>query len=217
MDELITSINELLASERAFDASVAAHYGLMSIQPFQDGNGRTGRLLADLILDLNGSSADGMVSINSKLQDNRGDYYQALDKVNHSRFDPTANIGEFTKFSIQIMSQAANDLKEKSIEFANRRDRFQSRFSGHLDNREIAGLINLDDLGPLPTSAYATLNGCSIPTARSDLRNLVDLGLVKQVGDGRQTRYEVSKVTKLILPMELPKSQARDEEDEPTA
>ncbi|MCY3570537.1 MAG: Fic family protein [Chloroflexi bacterium] len=193
MEGFLAMLGQLLAEDHPFKAAAAAHYGLISIQPFWDGNGRTARLLADLILNMRGLAADGMLSINSKILDHRSQYYGVLREVQGESFKPELHINPFLKFSLDLMKKATIDLENRAINFSRVRDEFSSTHKLALDIRQIIGMVCMADVGPLQTAAYAQLNRCSIPTARSDLRQLCRQGLVVQQEVGRRTQYMVDK------------------------
>ncbi len=193
MESFIDFLNQTLSEDGPFYAAVVAHYGLISVQPFWDGNGRTGRLLGDLILNMHGLAADGMLSISSRLLDNRGRYYDVLSEVQGTDFKNQGSIRPFVQFSAEIANQSADVLEEKVLAFARVRDDLQNSAQGILEDRQVVGLFYMADLGPMPTAAYAKLNLCSIPMARNDLRQLVHADMIEQVGEGRQSRYGVKE------------------------
>src|SRR5215218_616385 len=63
-----------------------AHFGLISIHPFEDGNGRTARLLADMILHQTHWSNEGMLSVSEAILRNQQDYYDALRTTQGENF-----------------------------------------------------------------------------------------------------------------------------------
>ena len=189
MDSFVAGIAEWRENDHPLVASAKAHFGLISIHPFEDGNGRTARLLADLMLQMTGMAADGMLSVSSVLLRDRDDYYESLRSAQGPDFLEQVDITDFVRFHTRSLTNAATALEEQAVAFNMRKDRLLSESSDVLDARQVIGLMYMLDLGPLSTSTYSVLNDCSLPTARSDLKQLVDDGVVLRSGRGKATRY----------------------------
>lgn len=167
------------------------HFGLISIHPFEDGNGRTARLIADLVLELSGWSVDGMLSVNSILLNQRRQYYDVLRNTQGLDFAEQMDVTPFVDFHTDALCQAVIDLEEKVVEFNIRKDRWIASTNGVFNPRQVVGFLYMLDIGPLGTSTYARLNRCSQPTALSDLAEMMAARLVEKTGAGKSTRYNV--------------------------
>lgn len=176
-------------------AAAFAHFGLISIHPFEDGNGRTARLVADMILDLTDSSVGGMLSISRALLDERKGYYEALRTSQGEKFVEQVDVTLFAAFHTTELGKAAIFLEERAVRFRKRLDWFATTTKGILNPRQAMGLMFMLDIGPLSSSRYADLTGSSQSSATSDLGELVRKGLARRIGAGRRTRYTLSLKT----------------------
>jgi Fic family protein len=169
-----------------------AHFGLISIHPFEDGNGRTARLIADMVLNLTGSSADGMISISQVIHQQLGDYYRVLREVQGLDFMEEVDVTEFVRFHTEAIITAASLLEEKAVRFRRLHDGMLQMMRGILNPRQVTGLMFMVDIGQLSSSRYARLTESSQATALADLTSLLAGGLVVRRGAGKNTRYRLS-------------------------
>jgi len=170
-----------------------AHFGLISIHPFVDGNGRTARLLADMILQREGWSADGMISVSEAIAIQQQAYYDALYAAQGEDFAFDRDVTRFVDFHTEILNSAAISLEESAIGFRRRLQTFHEFNRGFSFNeRQSLALMFMLDIAPLSTTTYAELTGCSPSAALADLTNLVREGVVERIGKGRNTRYRMS-------------------------
>lgn len=170
-----------------------AHFGLISIHPFEDGNGRTARLLADMILQQTGWSNEGMLSVSEAILQQQQGYYDALRSTQGEDFRPDVDATPFIDFHTGVLNIAAASLESAVISFNQRRQAFVERARGLLNARQALALMFMMDVAPLSTSAFADLTGSSPSSALSDLTGMVDLGLVQRIGKGRNTRYRITE------------------------
>lgn len=173
-------------------AAALAHFGLISIHPFEDGNGRPARLIADMVLHLADWSADGMVSVSQVIHHRLGDYYRSLREVQGEEFKGEVDVTEFVKFHSNVVGAAAVRLEEKAVRFSQVRDDFALHVSGVLNERQITGLMFMIDIGRVSSSRFARLTSSSQATALADLNSLVEEGLAVREGAGKNTRYRLS-------------------------
>ena len=199
MDSLEQRIAEWVRDDPPEIAAAKTHFGLISIHPFADGNGRTARLTADLILQQMKRSADGMLSISGVLLERRPDYYAALRAAQGPEFIGEVDITVFVRFHTEALAAAVTRLEERTALLDQRRRVLEERFGDQVSSRRVVGLMYLFDLDELATSAYARFCGCAQPTALSDLNELARAGIVERIGRGRNTRYELTQVTRDLM------------------
>lgn len=169
-----------------------AHFGLISIHPFEDGNGRTARLLADMILHQTGWSNEGMLSVSEAILRQQQDYYDALHATQSENFRSEVDATPFVEFHTKVLSMATTDLEDAVISFNRRLEAFVESSSSLLNPRQALALMFMMDVAPLSTTAFADLAGSSQSAALSDLNQMVQWGVVQRVGGGRNTRYRVN-------------------------
>ena len=193
MDRLVAHIQQWTA-EASYPAPIIAalaHAGLVSIHPFEEGNGRTARLLADMILHQAGWSAEGMVALNVVLWRQRDGYYQALRDTHGTDFQAAVDATPFAAFHTDALNQAATMLERFVVAFKERQVAWQDAFGTDLNERQTLGMTYIIDLGSVSSSMYARLIGASPSTAYADLTHMVSCGAAARSGKGRNTRYAV--------------------------
>ena len=199
MTGLVQQISQWMQDETPEIAAAKAHFGFVSIHPFADGNGRTARLLADLILALRKSDADGMISLSSVIRGRRNEYYEALQASQGSTFSERVDVTEFVRFHTAALADAVRQLEAQATTFQRQRLTLLANFEAVINPRRTIGLISLLELGQLSSSQYAELADCAQPTAFSDLNALVEAGLAARLGRGKATRYELSGRVRALL------------------
>ena len=167
-----------------------AHFGLISIHPFDDGNGRAARLVADLIMTLSGWSIDSMISLNHVLFDRRLEYYEVLRQCQGDRYVEELDITAFVRFHTEALLQAGFALQAQVASFLRRRDRWTKDLHS-FSSREVMALMYMHDLGPLSSTRLAQLTKTSTATSLADLTSLLDKRVVVREGGGPRTRYRL--------------------------
>jgi hypothetical protein len=169
------------------------HLHVVSVHPFQDGNGRVSRIVQSLALALGGLLAPEFVSIEEYLGENTGAYYAALRKVQGGSYQPDRDATPFVSLCIEAhLAQARRRLLQ--LEQAGRRWSYLQRLVAERrwpDRLVIALEQSLFD--GTDRASYSAEAGVSSPTASNDLRRLLDAGLIAQQGRGPTTRYVASE------------------------
>jgi len=191
MTSFVQDLDRWVREEPAPIAAALAHFGVISIHPFDDGNGRTARLVADMILDLTGWSIEDMLSVSSVLFGRRDDYYAALREAQGDRFLEDVDATPFVSFHTEALVAAAANLEEHVVSFNKRRDRWTEGVDGALKPRQVIAFMFMLDMGPLSSSTYARLANSSQSSALADLADMVERGIVIRGGGGRSTRYRL--------------------------
>jgi Fic family protein len=195
MDGLVVSIREW--RDRKLPGPLVAglaHFALISIHPFEDGNGRTARLIADLLLEQSGWTASGMISMSQAIDRHRESYYDALRETQGLDFKSELDATAFLRFHVNSLVHASQALEDHAVIF-NKRLREWKKIAGSLElnDRQATGFMYLVDLGvPLSSSRYAELSNASQSSAIADLNDLVKRNYVERIGSGKLTRYQVA-------------------------
>lgn len=189
MEDLEANIRLWTGTDAPPVVAAKVHFGLISIHPFEDGNGRTARLLADLVVHQTGWSVEGMISISAILLERRQAYYGALRDAQGLEFVTEVDVTPFVLFHTAALRDAVTRLEEKVVGFNLRRDEWAHVNQGTLNERQVIGLMYMLDLGALSTTTYAKLSKCSAPTALTDLQAMIAMGVVRREGAGKSTRY----------------------------
>jgi Fic family protein len=167
------------------------HLWFVTIHPFEDGNGRIARAIADCALARADDCPQRFYSMSGRIERERGEYYDILERTQKGGLDITPWLDWFLSCLGRAVdgadeTLAAVFLKARVWQHAN-------RFQLHERQR---GVINrlLDGLeGKLTSGKYAKLAKCSPDTALRDIRQLLEFGILRQsaVG-GRSTSYEIA-------------------------
>ena len=173
-----------------------AHAHLVAIHPFVDGNGRTARLLATLLLQQSGFRFRKLFSLDAYYQRHRNEYIDALRESigerYHEGYDSTAWLQFFTE---SVLIQAKN-LEEKLTDWKIMVDKVHKSWKRFgLNDRQIDGLIYAVNRKYLTRKDYTEITGISSVTASRDLAKLVEKGLLRPEGTGRNRRYIPVNIT----------------------
>ena len=190
MEQYVTDLRGWIEKEPGPVAAALAHFGLVSIHPFDDGNGRVARLVADMVLDLTGWSVRRSVSVSASILAEHQAYYAALQKAQGSQFTQEVDATPFIEFHMQRLRAAFDGLQVEAATWMRLVDVGIARLGEDREAGRLAlGLLYLLAVGPISSSEYARLCSCSQATAGTDLKLLVDTGVAERVGGGRSTRY----------------------------
>ncbi len=168
-------------------ASVA-HLWFITIHPFEDGNGRMARAIADMQLARADDSSQRFYSMSAQIQRERNDYYNILESSQKGTLD----ISDWLDWFLKCLNRSLDStdvLLAKVLEKARFWDRFPA---ASLNDRQTLLLNKLLDgfEGKLTTSKWAKIAKCSQDTALRDIQDLMDKqALIKEPAGGRSTSY----------------------------
>ena len=167
-----------------------AHFWFVTIHPFEDGNGRVGRAIADLLLARSDGMAERFYSLSSQIESERKEYYEKLEACQRGGLDITL----WLRWFLECFGRALLGA-ETLLEQVLRKARLWQRISqGPVNDRQRVVLNRLLDgfEGKLTSSKYSRLAKCSSDTALRDIQDLVGRGIMLQSSSGgRSTSYEL--------------------------
>jgi Fic family protein len=168
-----------------------AHLWYVTIHPFEDGNGRIARAIADMALARSEDSPQRFYSMSSQIRIERKGYYGVLEATQKGELDITA----WLEWFLDCLDRAFNGA-ETVLENVLRKARFwETHGAGPFNERQRKVLNRLLDgfEGKLTSSRYAALGKCSQDTASRDIDDLIRRGaLVKDAAGGRSTSYSLA-------------------------
>ncbi len=168
-----------------------AHLWFVTIHPFEDGNGRIARAIADMALARSEGSPQRFYSMSAQIRQERKDYYAILEATQKGGLDITAWLQWFLACLDRAFGGAEGILANVL-----RKARFWEAMAGQpLGERQRAIINRLLDgfVGKLTSSKWATLAKTSPDTALRDINDLVARGiLVKDEAGGRSTSYSLA-------------------------
>jgi Fic family protein len=192
MRAFLTWFNKEERGDPVLKAGVA-HLWFVTIHPFDDGNGRIARAIADMALARSENSAQRFYSMSAQIEKDRADYYGLLEAAQKGDLDITLWLDWF----LGCLGRAI-DGAETVLASVLDKARFWERHAGESFNERQRAMVNrlLDGfVGKLASSTWAKLAKCSSDTALRDIDDLVSRGiLVKDAAGGRSTGYSLAKI-----------------------
>ena len=170
--------------------SAIAHLYFESIHPFEDGNGRIGRAIAEKALS---QSIDRPVlfSLSKSIESNKNDYYTALKAAQRSN-----EITEWINYFVKTVLDAQIDA-EKEVEFTLKKTKFFDQHKNELNERQQKVVRRMFEEGyqgfegGMNARKYVSIASTSKATATRDLQDLVQKGIFVPIGGGRSTKYDL--------------------------
>jgi Fic family protein len=165
-----------------------AHLYFESIHPFEDGNGRVGRALAEKAL-AQSFGQPTPIGLSTTILLHRKSYYDALEKANKS-VEVTAWLAWFAGIAVEAQRRTI-----AQIEFLIARTKLLDQLRGKINDRQQKALLRIfrEGLegfkGGLSAANYSTITGASPATTTRDLADLVEKGALVRTGERKQTRY----------------------------
>jgi Fic family protein len=168
-----------------------AHFWFVTIHPFDDGNGRIARAIADMSLARSEDSAQRFYSMSAQIRQERNAYYDILEATQKGGLDVTPWLAWF----LGCLDRAF-DGAEKILAAVFRKAEFWKMHAGASFNERQRDMLNqlLDGFdGKLTSSKWATIENCSPDTALRDIGDLVARNVLrKDAGGGRSTSYSLA-------------------------
>ena len=168
-----------------------AHLWFVTIHPFDDGNGRIARAVADMALARSESSPQRFYSMSAQIRQERTAYYGILEETQKG----TMNVTPWMEWFLSCLGRAI-DGAQATVGAVLAKARFWDSLAGVAINQRQRLVLNrlLDGFeGKLTTSKYAKLAKCSQDTALRDILPLVDRGiLLRNPEGGRSTSYALA-------------------------
>jgi Fic family protein len=165
-----------------------AHLWFVTIHPFDDGNGRIARAIADWALARSENSPQRFYSMSAQIRLERNDYYDILERTQKGSLDVTP----WMEWFLGCLGRAF-DGTEVTLAGVLRKAQFwetHARVAVNDRQRDIINLLLDGFEGKLTTTKWAQLEKCSHDTALRDIQGLIDSGLLKKdTGGGRSTSY----------------------------
>ena len=167
-----------------------AHLWFVTIHPFDDGNGRLARAIADMQLARSDGSSQRFYSMSAQIRKERNTYYDVLENTQKDSLDITNWIEWFlrcldrallaTDETLAVVMQKAKFWDKHPVTSFNDRQKLML-------NKLLDGFV-----GKLTSSKWAVIAKCSSDTAVRDINDLLEKGVLgKEPGGGRSTSYRL--------------------------
>lgn len=172
--------------------SALAHLWFLTVHPFDDGNGRIARALADLQLARADDDSRRFYSMSAQIRVERKAYYQTLERTQKGDLDVT----EWMLWYLQCMGRALSTTEHKMKQVLRKNKFFEKHHSTAFNERQrkIVNLLFDGFEGKLSSSKWAKINKCSADTALRDIQDLLNKKVLeKDQGGGRSTTYSLHR------------------------
>ena len=168
-----------------------AHLRFDTIHPFEDGNGRIARVLADMSLARSETSPRRFYSLSGQIRRDRSSYYGSLERTQKGDLDITVRLLWFVDCLSKAIGQA-----ESVCSIVLDKSRFWQQHTSMFFNERQKAMLNrvLDGFeGNITAKKWTALAKCSLPTAQRDIKELADAGvLVRNEGGSKNTSYRIA-------------------------
>lgn len=168
-----------------------AHFWFIIIHPFDDGNGRIGRAITDMLLARAEGSGERFYSMSGQILIERRQYYKILQKVQHS----TGDITEWLEWFLHCLKNAILATENTTQKILHKAEFWKLYEHTPINERQRLMLNKLFDgfEGKLQTSKWAKITKTSTDTALRDIKDLVERGILQQINEGgRNVNYELA-------------------------
>ena len=195
MKKFITWYNDFEIKEnnikRALIKAAISHLYFESIHPFEDGNGRIGRALAEKSLS-ESLNRPVLMSISSTIEKNKKKYYESL-KLAQRSLDITEWIFYFSNLILESQKNA-----KQIVLFTLNKTRFIDQFKSKMNERQLKAVLKMFEngvsgfVGGITAIKYISINKTSRATATRDLQDLTEKGILIPKGEGRSRSYDLN-------------------------
>jgi len=168
-----------------------AHLYFESIHPFEDGNGRIGRALAEKSI-AQSFGQPIFVALATTILAHQKNYYEALERANRKN-EVTAWLTWFADIALEAQHRTI-----RQVEFLIAKTKLLDRLRGHINQRQEKALLRMLREGPegfkggLSAGNYGTITGASPATTTRDLADLTDKGALVRTGERKHARYALN-------------------------
>ncbi len=162
-----------------------AHYEFVRIHPFVDGNGRTARVLATLILYLRGFDAKQFFCLDDYYDSDRPAYYRVLQGVDQKTLDIT----NWLDYFVEGVKVSISAVKERVVRLSSERLRKAKKGQIALSDRQMKIVEFINQNGKITNRDVRDMFKVSDEAVRKEIAKLIKLGVLKGQGKGRAVSY----------------------------
>lgn len=200
LDEEMNAFLEWFDADQGIDPVLKAglaHFWFVTIHPFEDGNGRIARAIADMALARADRSKERFYSMSTQIEKDRKFYYDKLEAQQRSDLDVTDWLDWFLDCLDRAFENAETALG--SVAFKARFWDIANRQGVNDRQRVVLNRMLGDFKGHMSTSKYAKIAKTSTDTALRDIKDLNERGLlIQNPGGGRSTSYRLLNAEELV-------------------
>ena len=162
-----------------------AHYEIVRIHPFIDGNGRTARIMAALVLFKRGFDAKKFFTLDDYYDQDRRSYYDALKNINQDTLDLTEWLEYFTEGVTTIIKA----VKDKVIGLSKGIKILKDKGQISLTNRQMKIVEYIINNDKISSGQVAKMFDITRQAALKEIKKLVELEVVRLIGFRKDAHY----------------------------
>ena len=165
-----------------------AHLEIAAIHPFNDGNGRTARALATLILYQRGYDFRRLFALEDYYNTNRQDYYKAVN-VGENYEKRRTDITSWLEYFVTGFKKEINNVKNKILSLSAHAVDGKIKSQIYLTPEQLKIVDFLDQVGRIAVKDVEEILSCPRRTAQLQLQKLKKIKMIKSTGKGKSTAY----------------------------
>jgi Fic family protein len=162
-----------------------AHYEFVRIHPFVDGNGRTARVIAALILHVRGFDTKQFFCLDDYYDMDRNEYYHALRTVDPKKRDIT----KWLEYFVEGVAVSITSVRERVARLSSERVKTKTKGQIALTERQMRIVEHINKNDRITISEVALLYKITRQSALKEIDKMVKLGIVKREGKARASYY----------------------------
>src|ERR1035437_204766 len=166
-------------------AAGAAHYEFVRIHPFMDGNGRTSRVIAALILYQRGFDTKQFFCLDDYYDSDRNEYYKALRTVNPKKLDLT----KWLEYFVDGVAVSITAIREQVAKLSSERLRAKKKGQIALTERQMRIVEFINQNGKINTGDITGMFKITRQAALKEIGKLSETGIIKMKGKARASYY----------------------------
>lgn len=169
-------------------AAGIVHQEIAAIHPFADGNGRTARAMATLILYKRGYDFRKLFALEDYYNKDRQDYYHAIN-IGKTYSERRVDFTLWLEYFVLGFKEEIDDIKNQVMTLSSRKISSDIDSQIYLADDQMKILDFVDKMGRITVSDVIDVLGCPKRTAQFHLQRLKKIGTIKQVGKGPSSAY----------------------------
>jgi Fic family protein len=179
--------------KRALIKTSVSHLYFESIHPFEDGNGRIGRAIAEKSLS-ESLNRPVLMSISSTIEQNKKQYYESLKQAQR-----TQEITDWILYFSTLILESQKNAKQ-TVLFTLNKTKFIDKFKGQMNDRQKKAVLKMFENGisgfegGMTAIKYVSITKTSRATATRDLQDLTEKSILIPKGEGRNRSYDLNLI-----------------------
>lgn len=189
MTEFVTWLKESEKKEiNPVIVAAIAHMEIAAIHPFNDGNGRTARALATLILYQRGYDFRRLFALEDYYNTNRQDYYKAIN-LGKTYDERRTDLTSWLEYFVKGFKQEIDEVKNKILPLSTRNIDGKIKSQIYLTPEQLKIIDFIDQVGRISAKDVEDILTCPKRTAQLQLQKLKKIKIIKAIGKGKTTAY----------------------------